>query len=135
MGTLTIIYGTAMRVADGERDDRVRVYVHESGATYWGDETHELEHVCSQLCADAALNVHGPREDGDYELCADSRSSFLALATDGDETKAATADVTSADYGDDPYVLCASCGAELYRDDAAYEAAYGTSIPTNTEES
>lgn len=126
---LSIVFGEAFEddTAEGATGN-IRVYSVD-GRHFVGHETSEIVHVCDKACAETVL-----REAGNY-VQANDAFTFVSL----DETRTVqtggnpltmvdTADVQSYDAGDDSYVLCGACKAELHRDDEAYEAMFGRKI-------
>src|SRR3954447_6453180 len=118
---LSMIYGEAIEIS-GPIDGTVRLYELD-GRTFLGTDTYEIVHVCGNVCRDDLVQSEGDRWT---QTDNSNRDEFVSLTelvdTSGEPTgKFDTLDVQGFDRGDDPFVLCAACGAELYRDDEAFE--------------
>lgn len=127
--TLSIIFGTAFEAElNAMGTDNIRVYAHD-GHTYIGHDSSEIVHVCDEDCLRQAL----PDE---YVLSDELNYTYVSIhpwQTEPDHlgswmTYVRTADVSDFDPGDDPYVLCAACKAELRRDEDLFEEQYGRRI-------
>jgi len=109
----SIVYGNAF---PDTRDDNAHIRQYVKGGEVWtGYDTDDIAHYCDRLCARNDLAGWEPTDDADVWIRREGGAS----------DHVATADIGSADYGDDPYVECATCGEVLYRNDDAYEATYG----------
>lgn len=138
---LSIIFGTAFEVpTEQDRTDRaanelhgnVRYYVAD-GRTFIGHDTEEIVHVCDRACAQTVIEEDGGRWTAASEYRAGMADTYVDLTAEKDTNGASTTnhgtvDVVSFDRGDDPYVLCAACKSELYRDDTEYLAQFGRPI-------
>jgi hypothetical protein len=123
---LTMTYGSAFQsdIASDEDTSRIRVYCH-GGKTYVGHDSSDHVHVCDKGCMFQVVDdtVFAPAD-------IDSRT-FVSIDTDTRPdglTYVTTIDVGDFDPGDDPYVLCGACGAELLRDDDRFYEQYGRHI-------
>lgn len=123
---LSLVYGSAFQSDIGTDDDtsRIRVYRHD-GRTYVGHDTTDIVHVCDKSCMFQAI------DDSVYAPADIDSTVFVSIDTetraDG-RTYVATIDVLGFDPGDDPYILCGACGAELLRDDDKFYEQYGRHI-------
>lgn len=131
---LSLIYGKAFEVPANDPikgHPSVRTYS-ARGRVFIGHDTDEIAHVCNETCASGLV-----AKDGALWRETDEQSSYVAPdrgvrnAIHG--RYARTIDVLPFDPGDDPYVLCAHCGAELLRDDEKFEAEYGHPITPREE--
>lgn len=125
--TLSIIFGEAFEADPVVQGGNIRVYTIDEH-TYIGHDTSEIVHVCDNTCLIQAL----PNE---YAACDDSGDHYVSIHPFSRASGAAvtmtfvrTADVVDFDPGDDPYVLCAACKAELRRDEDLFEEQYGRRI-------
>ncbi len=123
---LSLVYGSAFQIDVGADEDtsRIRVYRND-GQTYVGYDTTDIVHVCDRGCMFQAIDdsIYAPAD-------IDSRT-FVSIDTetrDDGRTYVSTIDVLEFDPGDDPYILCGACGAELLRDDDKFYEQYGRHI-------
>lgn len=131
---LTLAFGNAIEL-DGPNDPiigdaRVRTYIVGSRA-FLRVDTDDLAHVCDSQCAAELIR----REFAEFTQCETDVSAYVDLSEQTDTAGApvgqwSTIDVGDGDTGDDTYVLCAACGAELVRDDDRHIAEYGHAINT-----
>lgn len=121
---LSLVSGTAYEVHTTDEildHPNVRPY-RMGGAAYIGIDTLDISHVCGWDCAMRIIpQNHFRAESGDAYVAGVTYPSKHGITV-------RTVDILDFDPGDDPYVLCAACGAELLRDDEAFEAMYGRSI-------
>lgn len=117
----TITFGSAMPVDEYLRGN-VRMYVAEDGRMFVGHDTTDMLHACNMECVVEVLMECEERWEGI------DMHTYVAPDEPDNRGYVPTADISSADYGDDTYVLCAACDAELHRDDERHEAEYGHRI-------
>lgn len=121
---LSLVDGTAYEVSTADEildHPSVRPYLM-GGAAYIGIDTLDIVHTCDRDCAMRIIPQNYFRaESGDaYVSGVNYRSDHGVTVR--------TIDILDFDPGDDPYILCAACGAELLRDDEAFETMYGRPI-------
>lgn len=121
---VSIVYGQAFEVPSDDpiaNHPSVRTYRLGDGRLFVGSDTDEIGHACNHACAILSVGsgwtpTVGPEDSMSYVV---------------PET-GATVEIVGFDPGDDPYILCDSCGAELLRDDGRFEAEYGHPIGGTT---
>lgn len=125
----SLVFGSAFEVPNGDPiadSAGVRTY-HIGTRTFIGHDTHDMEYACGSDCARElveSLPDHWTQAlNQPYYVCV-----TRAERKDDGMLYVPTIDVVDFDRGDDPYVRCSNCLTELFRDDEAYEAMYGTTI-------